>query len=75
MSRQADSGPQAAPDDLEEPFPEEDDPVYDPGEPFPDDEPAGPELDGPETVLPAGPQVSARGFQADLREDGNMVDG
>jgi hypothetical protein len=37
----AESGPPATVGDPEEPFPEEDDPVFDPGEPCPDDDPAG----------------------------------
>ena len=57
---QAESSPAVTLGDPEEPFPEEDDPVYDPGEPFPDDEPTGPQTDVEEAPLPAGPQASAR---------------
>ena len=57
---QAESGPPVTLGDPEEPFPEEDDPVYAPEEPFPDAEPAGPQPDEPEAPLPAGPQASAR---------------
>ncbi len=58
--RQAESGPPVTLGDPEEPFPEEDNPVFDPGEPFPNDEPAGPEPDDQEAPLPTGPQASAR---------------
>ena len=56
----AESGPPVTLGDPEEPFPEEDEPVYAPGEPLPDDEPAGSEPDESEAPLPTGPQASAR---------------
>ena len=75
--RQAESGPPVTLGDPEEPFPEEDDPVYDPGEPF-SDEPAGPEPDESEPPLPAGPQASARtswgGLPANLLEGSDASD-
>ena len=79
--RQAESGPPVTLGDPEEPFPEEDDPVYDPGEPCPDEQPAGPEPDEPEAPLPPGPQMpdglpwEEEGLQANPWEDGDASGG